>query len=155
MSDDDYNSIIETMRHYKDDDDKPQIGIFWYFPEEDCLVDVYIQDFDSVTPNTNGRRISTKIHQKVWEKNYNKARAKGDDKRLAYYEQDYVRRPRGRVNYNENEGVFEVMTGDWIDKYPDLKTDIIEEFQLPSHKTIFLKGEHWQLGHGWSEDLFK
>ena len=141
MSDDDYNSIIDTMRQYKDGDDKPQIGIFWYSPDENCLMDVYLQDFDSISPNKNGRRISTKIHQKVWEKNYNRARAKGDQKKLAYYEQDYVWRPRGRVNFNENRQVFEVMTGDWIDNYPELKSEIIEEFQLPAENTEFLKGE--------------
>ena len=80
MREDDYNSIIDTMRQYKDDDEKPQIGIFWYSPEENSLVDVYVQDFDSVAPNTNGRRILTKIHQRVWEKNYYMARAKGDKK---------------------------------------------------------------------------
>ena len=47
------------------------------------------------------------------------------------------------------------MTGDWIEQYPALKADIIAEFQLPEENTIFLKGEHWQLGHGWSEDLYK
>lgn len=155
MTSDDYNSIIDTMRHYKDADDKPQIGIFWYSPENDELIDVYLQDFDSVSPNHNGRRISTKIHQKVWEKNYYRARAKGDAKKMAYYEQDYVWRPRGRVNFNEKNDLFEVMIGDWFDSYPSLKRDIIEMFQLPAAKTVFLKGEHWQLGHGWSEDLYK
>lgn len=155
MSNDDYNSIIDTMRQYKDAEEKPQIGIFWYSPERDELVDVYLQDFDSVPPNTNGRRISTKIHQKVWEKNYYRARAKEDKEKLAYYEQDYVWRPRGSVNFNEKDGVFEVMTGDWFDRYPKLRNEIIAEFQLPEEKTIFLKGEHWQLGHGWSEDLYK
>lgn len=29
------------------------------------------------------------------------------------------------------------------------------EFQLPEDRTVFLKGEHWQLGHSWSEDLYK
>ena len=45
------------------------------------------------------------------------------------------------------------MTGHWFDQYPQLKEEIIMEFQLPKDKTVFLKGEHWQLGHGWSEDL--
>ena len=152
MREDDYNSIIDTMRQYKDDDEKPQIGIFWYSPEENSLVDVYVQDFDSVAPNTNGRPILTKIHQRVWEKNYYMARAKGD-KKQAYYEQDYVLCARGRVNFNENQDVFEVMTGDWIDKYPDLNAGIIEDLQLPVEKTLFLKCEHWPLGHSRNKDL--
>ena len=48
--------------------------------------------------------------------------------------------PRGRVNFNKNTGKFEV---------------IIIEFQFPADKTVFLKGEHWQLGHGWSKDFYK
>lgn len=155
MGEEEYNSIIEIMRQYKDAEDKPQIGIFWYSPEKDDLVDVYLQDFDSVELHPNGKRISTKIHQKVWEKNYYRARAKGDTEKLAYYSQDYAWIPRGRVNFNEKDCRFEVMTGDWIEQYPALKADIIAEFQLPEENTIFLKGEHWQLGHGWSEDLYK
>ena len=91
----------------------------------------------------------------MWEKNYYKARAKGDKEKLAYYERDYALIPRGGVNFNEKENRFEVMTGDWFDNYPQLKEEIIMEFQLPVDKTVFLKGEHWQLGHGWSEDLYK
>lgn len=155
MSEEEYNSIIDIMRQYKDAEDKPQIGIFWYSPEKDQLVDVYVQDFDSVELHPNGKRISTKIHQKVWEKNYYKARAKQDKEKLAYYEQDYAWIPRGRVNFNEKENRFEVMTGDWFDQYPNLANDIIMEFQLPAENTVFLKGEHWQLGHGWSEDLYR
>ena len=155
MSEEEYNSIIDIMRQYKDAEDKPQIGIFWYSPNNDELMDVYLQDFDSVDLHHNGKRISTKIHQKVWEKNYSRARVKNDKEKLAYYEQDYVSIPRGRVNFNENTGMFEVMTGDWLDNYPSLKNDIIIEFQLPEDRTLFLKGEHWQLGHGWSEDLYK
>lgn len=68
------------MRQYKDAEDKPQIGIFWYSPEKDELVDVYLQDFDSVKLHSNGKRIATKIHQKIWEKNYYRATAKGDKK---------------------------------------------------------------------------
>lgn len=146
MSDEEYKSIIDIMRQYKDAADKPQIGIFWYSPQKDELVDVYLQDFDSVELHPNGKRISTKIHQKIWEKNYFRARAKQDADKLAYYEQDYVWIPRGRVNFNEKENRFEVMTGDWIDKYPPLKSDIIMEFQLPAERTVFLKGEQWQLG---------
>ena len=155
MNSDDYKSLIDTMREYKDADDKPQIGIFWYSPEKDELVDVYLQDFDSVAPTPNGRRISTKIHQKVWEKNYYRARAKNDKEKLAYYEQDYAWVPRGRVNFSEKDCRFEVMTGDWFDRYAGLGEEIIEMFQLPPEKTVFLKGEHCQLGHGWSEDLYK
>lgn len=155
MSEEEYQSIIDIMRKYKEAEDKPQIGIFWYSPEKDQLVDVYLQDFDSVELHPNGKRISTKIHQKLWEKNYYRARAKQDKEKLAYYEQDYVWIPRGRVNFNENTATFEVMVGDWFDNYPGLPADIIMEFQLPQDRTVFLKGEHWQLGHGWSEDLYK
>lgn len=103
MSEEEYNSIIEVMRQYKDIDKKPQIGIFGYSPQKDELIDVYLQDFDSVELHPCGKRISTKIHKKVWEKNYYKARAKNDKERLAYYEQDYAWIPRGRVNFNEKE----------------------------------------------------
>ena len=140
MSEEEYKSIIDIMRQYKDADDKPQIGIFWYSAEKDELVDVYLQDFDSVELHPNGKSISTKIHQKVWEKNYYRARAKNDEEKLNYYQQDYAWIPRGRVNFNERDGRFEVMVGDWFDNYPSLIEDIIMEFQLPREQTVVVKG---------------
>ena len=108
MSEEEYKSIIDIMRQYNDAEDKPQIGIFWYSPEKDELVDVYIQDFDSVELHPNGKRISTKIHQKMWEKNYYRARAKQDKEKLAYYEQDYAWIPRGRVNFNGSKSISQI-----------------------------------------------
>ena len=46
MSEEEYQSIIDIMRQYQDAEDKPQIGIFCYSPENDEFVDVYLQDFD-------------------------------------------------------------------------------------------------------------
>ena len=35
MSEEEYKSIIDIMRQYKEAEDKRQIGIFWYSPEKD------------------------------------------------------------------------------------------------------------------------
>ena len=107
--------------------------------DKDELVDVYLKDFDSVELHPNDKHISTKIHQNVWEKNYYNARAKDGKEKLTFYEQYYASIPSGRVNFNEIENRFEVMIADWFDSYPNLKDEIMLEFQLPADKTVFKK----------------
>ena len=60
-------------------------------------------------------------------------------------------KPRGRVFEFKDEG-FIVFTGSWINDYPEAKDEIIYEFQLPAD-TKFVQDEHWDLGHGWSNEF--
>ena len=49
---------------------------------------------------------------------------------------DYTQVPRGRV-FQFEDGTFVVFTGDWINNYPDVKSLILEEFDLPEDATTF------------------
>ena len=51
-----------------------------------------------------------------------------------------------------SEHGFKVFTGSWIKKFPECKTLIIDEFQLPNN-VEFIQDEHWDIGHGWSDEF--
>ncbi len=143
------NSAIEVMRENMRYQDDPMLGIFWYDTKLNELFGVMSSmAVDSLWYDSPqfGKRVRTdrRLHESVWKKNH----FRGKDRR---YWGDYTKIPRGRVFEFEGEG-FKVFTGKWIEDYPDAKELILEEFQLPQD-TEFLQDIHWELGHGWSDEL--
>ena len=136
-----HNGIIEAMRPYLNDEEKPQIGIFWYDEKENDFFGVNSLDYDEVQ-EINNRRTYPKLHKTVWQKQ----RHRGKDK---HYLGDYTMVPRGRVNYENGE--FVVYVGNWIDNYSkDVSELLTDYFNL--NRFRFKKDIHWDLGHGWSEE---
>ena len=64
-----------------------------------------------------------------------------------------VTEPFGSVPIFPTKDGFKVMTGSWIDKYPEAKEEIIFTFDLPEQNTEFVKDSHWDIGHGWSQEF--
>lgn len=139
--------MINAMYDSMDSQEDPQVGIFWYDVVNDELFGVvsepaedakeYISEFGSHT------RTGKRLHKDIWKKEY----FKGKDKR---FQGDYTKIPRGRVFQIDDK--FVVMVGDWVDEYPQVKDEVLYEFQLPKN-TEFRKDIHWNIGHGWSEEL--
>ena len=73
---------------------------------------------------------------------------RGKDKRFSG---DYKQKPRGRVFEFKDDG-FKICVGDWIDKYPEAIKEIIDVFNLPENTEV-IKDEHWNIGHGWSQEF--
>lgn len=146
--DDSVNALKELMHENISRQDDPEVGIFWYDPEDESLFGVKsadVNDVDFYKSNLfNGQEVKTcrPLHYKVWEKEF----YRGKDKR---FQGDYTLVPRGRIFYVKDEG-FVVIVGDWIDDYPEAKDEILYEFNLPKD-TKFKKDIHWCLGHGWSD----
>ena len=142
-------SLIKSMADNMDYSSQkhPQIGIFWYDPVKDELFGVNKMDPNFI-PFSQGYDGNIKqyptLHRDVWKHEFGKGR---DDRFVG----DYTRVPRGRVCEYENEG-FKVFVGDWIDDYPQVKEQIIYDFELPED-VEFKKDCHWNLGHGWSEEI--
>jgi hypothetical protein len=44
------------------------------------------------------------------------------------------------------------MTGSWIASYPQVKDEILFEFNLPPARTKFQQDSHWDIGKGWDND---
>lgn len=150
--DDDYvNTAIETMmQSLEDDSQEPSLGIFWYDVYNDELFGVnssLASECPSYTSSTFNCTVKTtkKLHEQVWKKEFHRKK----DRRFLI--KDYTKVPRGRVFWFEGVG-YVVFTGEWIDKYPQVKELIRIEFDLPKD-TEFRKDEHWNIGHGWSDEL--
>lgn len=146
--DDSVNAIKELMHENISRQDDPEVGIFWYDPEDESLFGVKsadVNDVDFYKSNLfDGQEVKTcrPLHYKVWEKEFHR----GKDKR---FRGDYTLIPKGRIFYVKDEG-FVVIVGDWIDDYPEAKDEILYEFNLPKD-TKFKKDVHWNRGHGWSD----
>lgn len=144
------NAVIDTMIQSFDLQNEPMVGCFWYDPIKKELYGVsstLAQDVPFYKSDYFDSRVRTgrQLHQSIWKKEF----YRGKDKRFTG---DYTLKPRGRVFEIENKG-FVVFTGDWIDKYSEVKDLILFEFQLPTNKTEFKKDEHWDIGHGWSQEF--
>lgn len=134
------NAMLESMQYQ----DEPKVGSFWYDLDNDELFGVYSMLAEDAKPYKSEfgeeTRTGTRLHEQIWKREY----FRGKDKR---FQGDYTQVPRGRVFQIGNQ--FVVMTGQWIDDYPQVKDEILFEFDLPNN-TEFRKDEHWDIGHGWS-----
>ena len=148
------NAFREVMANNNQYQDDPMVGIFWYDVEEQDLFGVYSVDashedfYFSEGFNANVRTCN-RMHYAMWQKYKNKY---ANTKKGEIYKQEYNQVPRGRVFEIEDEG-FVVCVGKWINDYPEAKSLILDEFQLPDN-TEFLIDSHWDLGHGWSDKHF-
>lgn len=148
--DDTVNAAIESMIDSMDEQDDPYVGIFWYDEKNDELFGVDKQpasDRKFYQSNQFGQKVKTgrKLHETIWKKEFMRKR----DRR---FRGDYTQVPRGRV-FQFEDGSFVVFTGDWINRYPHVKSLILDEFDLPEDMTSFKTDVHWQLGHGWSTEF--
>ena len=73
---------------------------------------------------------------------------------LGYQEHNYTLIPCGRVFLDEKTDRFYVCVGSWLHQVDAEKLhELIEdEFNLPIDFE-FVEDYHWDLGHGWSEEL--
>lgn len=141
------NAFRQIMKENAALQDDPYVGIFWYDPKKNELFgvkSVLAEDVPFKLTDLFDRKAKTctPLHEKVWRKEH----YRGNDPRFNY---DYTKVPRGRVFEVEDEG-FYVMVGSWIEKYPQAKELILDEFELPEDNTTFKIDIHWELGHGWS-----
>lgn len=89
-------------------------------------------------------RTGPKLHSSIWQREYKRQK----DTR---FRGDYTKVPRGRV-FEFKPNKFIVFTGSWINDYPVVKQLVKREFNLPDN-TEFRIDEHWDIGHGWSEEF--
>lgn len=147
---DEVNAAIEVMINSFDEQNEPMVGPFWYDPiNKEIYGHVVALAKDRpfyYSPSFKKEvRTGSALHKAIWEREYFRHK----DKRFSG---DYTLRPRGRVFEFKDEG-FKVFVGEWINKYPEAKEEILYEFQLPKDKTEFIIDEHWDIGHGWSQEF--
>lgn len=127
------------------------VGPFWYSAVENkCYgtVKVPVVECDEFT-NSEGLHYKTarQLHKDIWKK----LRTRYPNEKR--YKSEYLNFPRGRVFYYLDKGIV-VHVGSWIEKVPQAKQVIIEEFELPNDAK-FVEDEHWDIGRGDSTDFLK
>ena len=143
------NSFRQLMLDNIELENEPSLGIFWYDVYNTELFGVsstLAQDVPFQESSLFNKPVKTtrRLHYQIW----NKEKNKGKDKR---FQGDYTKVPRGRIFEVKDDG-FIVCVGKWIDNYPNCKNLILNEFDLPED-TKFKIDSHWDLGHGWSNEL--
>ena len=147
-----HNDVMETMREGFDSQDEPGVGIFWYNTEEKELFGVNKAFVDELIFTGNGYKTIRTLHRSFWKKEHHKAKAKGQDNSV-YLRPDYTQIPRGRIFQREIDNAFEIRAGKWIEEDKEaIKKLIIEEFSLENENVEIIYDNHWDIGHGWSED---
>lgn len=144
----DHEEIIAQMRSFEGANFEPQLGIFWYDTCRNELFGVNKLDASSQQFDSNHRRTYPKLHKDIWRREEQKARFRNKPSKFIG---DYTQVPRGRI-FQYEDGHFEIMVGDWIDKYPSVIDLIIDEFDLPQDAEV-VKDVHWNIGRGWSDEV--
>jgi hypothetical protein len=127
--------------------DEPKVGIFWYNENDDELFGVNKIEASAIQFNQNGLKTIKTLHKTWWVKQQMRAKAKRQN--TSIFMKDYTQVPRGRI-FETKEGLFQLMCGSWINEHI---IDVIkEEFDLQNVPFEVKIDEHWEIGHGWSEE---
>ncbi len=140
-------TVIQAMADNFDNQNDPKVGIFWYDKESDELFGVSKINANELQFNSNGLKTISTLHKSWWQSQKNKAISKG--KALGIFKKDYTLIPRGRI-FQRKDGVFQLMCGSWIND--DIENLVKEEFDLQTVQFERIIDEHWEIGHGWSEE---
>lgn len=128
LSEKEHNAQIEDMKSF--DEQMPNVGIFWYEPEDHTLFGVRKKE---LTP----REVEEAAEKGVFFISFGESKV-----------DEYA----GRIVWNKDK--FIVLVGKWADSVQDELSELIEkEFSLPYFE--FKYDEHWDLGHGWTGDMPK
>jgi hypothetical protein len=147
MSQKERKNVIQTMSNNNDIQDGPKVGIFWYNFNEDELFGITKILACELQFNNNGLKTTGILHKNWWKKQQMKAIAK--NQKTSIFLQDYTQIPRGRI-FETNTGSFKLMCGSWITEH--IVGLVKDEFDLQKVSLEIIKDEHWEIGHGFSEE---
>ena len=102
----------------------------------------------------NGKATIGKLHKTYWQKQHHRAVSKGDEKSIFFAEHNYTMIPRGRIFLDEQTDRFHVCVDHWLNDIDQehFREVLEDEFNLPEDFDLVID-IHWDLGHGWSEEL--
>ena len=147
MSKQEQKAVMKTMSDNFEHQDEPKVGIFWYDEEKDELFGVSKIEASDLQFNINDLKTIKTLHKTWWQKQKNKAISKGEDPGI--FKKEYTLVPRGRI-FQRKDGVFQLMCGSWINDH--IESLVKDEFDLQNVLFEKIVDEHWEIGHGWSEE---
>ena len=152
MDDEQYREAMDTMAKNRGAGDEPKVGIFWYNATRKELFGVVTHKrTDYLKPNAGGGLITcSEMHEDVWKKELRRRKYHGSDD-TGPFKGEYQMKPRGRVFFSPADDQYIIAVGTWIDESPEAIDQIIDEFDLPSEKTIVKKASHWDIGQTWND----
>lgn len=117
----------------------PSVGSFFVNPKNKHLFLIDKIDYNKAPQFQNGlekgtRRTTERRHPDIWNDNYQ--------------EGEYEQTPRGRVFYDDLGKYFIIMTGEWINDYPNIIEEVKEKFNLKNQDVRQGYNKHWDLGQG-------
>jgi hypothetical protein len=140
-------TVIQCMADHFDNQNDPKVGIFWYDEKNDELFGVTKINADELQFNSKGLKTISTLHKSWWQSQQKRIIAK--KKPLGMFQQDYTMIQRGRI-FQRNDGIFQLMCGSWIND--NIENLVKEEFDLQTVQLERIIDEHWEIGHGWSEE---
>lgn len=150
---DEHQGLVNAMACFMDNG-KPKVGIFWYDMVNGSLFGVEKIDAEQAV-FVNGKATIGKLHKTYWQKQHHRAESKGDTSSIFYSEHNYTMIPRGRIFLDEATDRFYVCVGHWLNDIDQehFREVLEDEFNLPEDFELVID-HHWDLGHGWSEEIF-
>lgn len=117
----------------------PSVGSFFVNPKNKHIFLIDKVDYDKAPQFGKGlekgtRRTTERRHPDIWNDNYQ--------------EGDYQQTPRGRVFYDDDKKYFTIMTGKWIEDYPNVIQEVKDKFNLNGLDVRQGYHQHWDLGEG-------
>ena len=155
-----HQTMMEAMIPYLDNG-KAKVGIFWYDIGNQVLFGVEKDDAEKYVKKRGDGTLGN-LHQSYWQKQHQRAVAKGMDKSIFFIESNYTKIPRGKV-FVRPDGTCYVTVGKWFDGVIDgqkvldpqkVRELIADEFNLPDDFEL-VYDTHWDLGHDWSGDVLR
>jgi hypothetical protein len=147
MSEQEREAVMKTMSDNFEHQEEPKVGIFWYDGKTDSLFGVTKSFAEELQYNLNGLKTVRILHKQWWQREKNKCLSKGAG--IGIFNADYTQIPRGRI-FQYKDGNFQLMCGSWINEHI---IDLVkEEFDLKNVPLEVKIDEHWEIGHGWSEE---
>ena len=116
------------------------VGIVNISDKQVALINLKDKDYFKTHFNIdikNVEKTTLKTHLQIWNENEMSG--------------NYTQCPRGRVFFNENEKVFDVMVGKWAEKYPQLLEQVKKRFHLENENVQLCYDSHWDIGNGFHE----
>lgn len=147
MSEQERKDVMETMTNNFNHQDEPKVGIFWYNENDDELFGISKIGINEIQFNLKGLKTIGILHKSWWIKQQMRAKAKNQNDSV--FLQDYTQVPRGRI-FMTKEGLFQLMCGSWINEH--IINLVKDEFDLKNVPFEVRIDEHWEIGHGWSEE---
>ena len=150
---DEHQGLVNAMACFMDNG-KPKVGIFCYDMVNGSLFGVEKIDAEQAV-FVNGKATIGKLHKTYWQKQHHRAESKGDTSSIFYSEHNYTMIPRGRIFLDEATDRFYVCVGHWLNDIDQehFREVLEDEFNLPEDFELVID-HHWDLGHGWSEEIF-